>query len=494
MAKFTVIWAGQVVSLLGTAMTQFALMVWVWNITEQATATALMGFFAFVPQIAMTPIAGALVDRWDRKKTMIISDLTAGIGSLVILVLYSTAHLQVWHLYIIGLFAGAFGAFQWPAYSAAITMLVEKKDYARADGMMGIAEALSMIAGPPAAAVLMVFIGISGILTIDIMTFCFAIGVLLVVDIPNPPRNGKLKKGLKGIFKDSAFGFRYIYRKKPLFALTLVFFTYNLIAMFGMMVLGPCILARTGKNQEILGALMAVLGIGGIIGGLFMAVWGGPKRRINGLLGGMVLSIIVGIAILPTNYYVWAAGGFFMAFLGPISNGCSQAIWQTKTPPQLQGRIFGARRFIAQISSIIGMISVGPLADRFFTPAMMPGGSLTGTFGWMVHPGPGTGMALMIFFAMLLCTVASIIAYTVSTVRNVEDLIPDQVQKIGKDGVKGKVDGKDRKNSKIENGGKNGKARAKEKDIISAGEGKQAAKNDSEDITAAGSDKKSGST
>lgn len=172
MAAFTIIWSGQVVSLLGSAMTGFALLIWVWLKTHQATATVLMGFFQFVPLLVMTPIAGALVDRWNRKKAMIISDLIAGMGSVVILFLFFFGVLEVWHLYIVGLFVGAFAAFQWPAFSAAITMLVEKKHYARADGLMGLAQSLSTILGPPIAAVLLVMVDIPGILVIDILTFC----------------------------------------------------------------------------------------------------------------------------------------------------------------------------------------------------------------------------------------------------------------------------------------------------------------------------------
>lgn len=234
-----------------------------------------------------------------------------------------------------------------------------------------------------------------------------------------------MDKGIKGVFRDAAYGFKYIYARPALFGLLMTFLFFNMISQFGIVVVSPMVLARTSDNQMTLGLLMSVLGLGGLTGGIMMAIWGGPQKRINGLLGGMATSIVVGVTILHPSPYVWALGGFIMMITMPITNGCSQAIWQTKTAPHVQGRVFGARRFIAQISSGIGMIIVGPLADRFFTPGMNIGGNLTGIFGKLIAPGPGSGMALMVFFSFTLCTVTAIIAYCVYNIRHVEDIIPD---------------------------------------------------------------------
>jgi len=424
MRAFTIIWSGQMVSFLGTAMTQFALLIFVWEKTHQATATVMIAFFQFVPLLVVTPIAGALVDRWNRKKAMIISDLSAGIGSVLILLLFLSGVLDVWHLYVIGLFVGALNAFQWPAYSAAITLLVDKKHYARTSGMMGLTEGTSMIFGPPLAAVLLFTVGLHGVLIVDILTFSYAIGVLLPMLIPQPPAP-KEEEELKSIWKDSIFGFRYIFARRPFLLLVLVFFMYNFFATFAMTIFGPMILARTDDNELILGSVMSVLGIGGLVGGITIAVWGGPKRKINGLLGGMILAGFGGLAALPANPYIWALGGFLFLFLGPIVNGCSQAIWQTKTPPSVQGRVFGARRFIAQISGTFGLLLVGPLVDFVFEPAMREGGSLAEALGWLVEPGTGVGMALVIFLSILLSSIVAIIAYLIRDVRNIEVIVPD---------------------------------------------------------------------
>ncbi len=412
------------VSFLGTAMTQFALLIFVWTKTHQATATVLLAFFQFIPLLVATPIAGAYVDRWNRKKAMIISDLIAGLGSIAILILFTTEVLEVWHLYLIGLIVGAFNAFQWPAFSATITLLVDKKHYARASGMMGLTEGAAMIFGPPLAAVLIVTIGIPGVLLVDILTFTYAIGILLPIFIPQP-LPPKEEEEQKSIWSDSAYGFRYIYARRPFFLLVLVFFMYNFFATFAMHIFGPMVLARTGDNELILGSVMSFLGIGGLIGGITIAIWGGPKKKINGLLGGMVLAGFGGLAAFPASPIAWALGGFLFLFLGPIVNGCSQAIWQSKTPPAVQGRVFAARRFIAQISSTFGLLLVGPLVDFVFEPAFDMGGSMTGLVSWFVEPGPGVGMAFVIFLSIVLSSIVALIAYFVRDIRNIEDIVPD---------------------------------------------------------------------
>jgi DHA3 family macrolide efflux protein-like MFS transporter len=187
MRAFTIVWFGQLVSLLGTAMTGFALAYWAYITTGTATALALVGFFAFAPTILVSPIAGALVDRWNRKLMMMLSDLAAISSTVIIFLLYSANSLQIWHLYITGAFASVFGAFQFPAYSAAVTTMVSKKQYGRASGMLSTAQFASGIFAPILAAALIITpIGIGGILMIDILTFLVAIGALLIVHIPQP--------------------------------------------------------------------------------------------------------------------------------------------------------------------------------------------------------------------------------------------------------------------------------------------------------------------
>lgn len=427
MWAFTIVWIGQVISLLGTAMTGFALTIWAWQITGEATALALVGFFQFAPIVLVSPFAGALVDRWNRKLTMMLSDLAAGLSTFVVLLLFATGNLQIWHLFVTGAFSGAFQAFQFPAYSAAITMMLPKEQYARARGMLSMAQSASGIFAPVLAAIFLGVIGIAGIMTIDVVTFLVAIGALLLVHIPQPAITEAGRKGRGSIWKESAYGFRYILERPSLLGLQLVFFTINLILTFGFILLAPMILARTGNNEIMLGSVRSAGAIGGVIGGILLSAWGGPKRRVHGVLIGMALGSLLGQLLmgLGRGPYIWALASFFSLFFVPIVNGSNQAIWQAKVAPDVQGRVFATRLLIAQITAPVAMLLAGPLADRVFEPAMMPGGSLATIFRGVVGTGPGAGMSLIFVITGVLGTLVGLGGYAFRVVRNAEDILPD---------------------------------------------------------------------
>jgi len=427
MLGFTIIWIGQLLSLLGTNMTAFALTIWAWEATGQATALALVGFFNFAPAVLVSPIAGALVDRYDRKKVMMFADLAAGMPTIAVLFLYATGSLQIWHLFITGAIAGIFQAFHFPAYSAAVTMMVRKDQYGRASGMLAAAEFATGIAAPIIAALLLNFIGIAGVMAIDVITFTTAVGVLLFIHIPRPPVTQAGLKGMGSIWKESFYGFRYIYERPSLLGLQLVFLGCNLTATFGNTVLAPMILARTADDSIVLASVLSASGAGGLLGSLAMMIWGGPKRRVHGVLLGMTLASLTGSFLLGlgNSWYIWAPMSFLGMFFIPIVNGSNQAIWQAKVAPDVQGRVFATRRLIAQISVPVSMILAGPLADRFFEPGMMPQGGLASLFGWMIEIGPGAGMSLMLVFAGILGVLTSLAGYAFRVVRNAEDILPD---------------------------------------------------------------------
>jgi len=209
MGAFTVAWIGQLVSLLGTAMSNFALTIWAYEITGKATALALVGFFFITPMVVVSPLAGAIVDRSNRKLMMMLSDLAAGATTVFILLLYTTGNLQIWHLYISAAVAGTFQAFQWPAFSAAITMMLPKEQYARANGMMELAGSASGIFAPVLAGAMLSLIGLAGILIFDIVSFVIAVGALLFIHIPQPETSASGREAQGSLWKESAYGFQY---------------------------------------------------------------------------------------------------------------------------------------------------------------------------------------------------------------------------------------------------------------------------------------------
>ena len=200
----------------------------------------------------------------------------------------------------------------------------------------------------------------------------------------------------------------------------------NLVGSFAFTLLNPMIFARTGNDTIILASVQSSFGAGGLVGGILMSVWGGPEKRIYGLLGGLfMLSLFGGLLGIGQSQIVWMAAAFLMMLFIPILNGCSQALWMSKVPPEFQGRVFATRRLIAQISQPLAMILTGPLADWVFEPAMQQGGSLADVFGWLVGTGAGAGMALIFVFMGISGGLISLIGYSIKTIRDVEELIPD---------------------------------------------------------------------
>ena len=427
MRAFWIIWGGQVISLLGTAMTNFGLTIWAFEKTGEATALAMIGFFFVTPMVILSPTAGAIVDRSNRKLMMMLSDLAAGLTTIVQLTLLATGNLEIWHLYITAAVAGTFQTFQWPAFSAAMTLMVPKEQYGRANGLLQLANGASGIFAPILAAALLGFIGLVGIMVIDVVSFAFAIGALLFVFIPQPERSEAGREAKADIWQESIYGFRHILKRPSLLGLQLVFMGGNLFAGLGFTLMAPMLLARTGNNELILGSVNTAGAIGGVVGGLAMSAWGGPKRRVLGVLGGWLLFGLLGGTLFGVGQAlpIWLIASFAAAFFGPIIDASNQAIWMAKVEPDVQGRVFGVRRMIAWAISPLARLIAGPLADRVFEPAMQQGGGLAATFGWLVGTGEGTGMSLILVLSGIGVALVAIAGYLVRVVRNAEDILPD---------------------------------------------------------------------
>ncbi len=424
---FTVMWLGQTVSLIGTAMSRFALTIWAYEVTGSATALALVALFSFGPTIIFSPIAGALVDRWNRKAIMIMSDLAAGISTIAIFILFTNGQLEIWHLYVAGAFASTFEAFQFPAFSASITMMIDKKHYGRASGMRSVSESGSTILAPVIATIVLVAFGIGGVLMLDVASFLIAMGTLVFVNIPEPEKSNLGEKAQGSIISESLFGFRYIWARPSLLGIQGIFFLTNLFGFISFTLLPIMILARTGNDEVALATVQSMIGVGGLVGGILMSVTGGPKPRVHGVFMGMVLSALLGQVILGLgqNIIVWSIGAFMFMFFIPIINGSNQAIWQSKVQPDLQGRVFAVRRLIAQITAPIGILLVGPLADGLFEPAMMADGVLAPIFGNLVGVGTGAGMGLIFLITGVFGALGGLTGYIFPFIRNIEDILPD---------------------------------------------------------------------
>jgi MFS family permease len=402
MIGYTVVWFGQLISIIGTGMTQFGLVIWMWTETGSATAVALVAFFGFVPNVVMMPFAGVLVDRWNRKRTIALTDLTAGIATAGMLVLFLGDLLVPWHIYILVAFAGLFQAFQFPAFSAATTLMVKKKHYARASSMVMMAQATSMILAPIFAAILLGFSDISAIFMVDVVTFLAALGLLAIVPIPELEKKDGEDKSLGSVVTGISFGFRYINSHRGLFGLQLILFSFNVIGTFAVVLLSLMILAKTGDDRIILATVLSIGATGGIVGGLIMAIWGGPKVRVHGVFIGLTIAASGGLVIgVGTHYLHWAAGMFIFMSTIALTNGSNQ--------------------FIATMCIPLSPFLAGPLADWMEEVMMVTSGPVEVVFG----SGPGTGMAIIIFVVGIGGMMVGLAGYLFPNVRYIDERMPD---------------------------------------------------------------------
>ncbi len=429
MRGFGLLWSGQLISALGTSLTSFAITIWAFQETGQATTLALVGLFAFGPSILVGPLAGALVDRWNRRLVTALSDVAAAIATAVLFALHTTGTLEIWHLYVLGAWSGVFGAFQWPATSAWISMLVPKEQYGRTAGMMSLIESVPMIAAPFLAALILAASGLSTVLLIDMATCVLAVASLAFILVPESRQGEAQAQVGRRLGEELAFGFRYIAARRGLLGLMLMFAATNLVSgMYGVMS-SATVLSRTGNDAVALGSVQSVAGVGGLVGGLLMGIWGGPKTKVYGLFACLLVSGLVGSTVFAAarTVPVMMTGAFIYLLCVPVLNGCSQAIWQRKVAPEVQGKVFAARRVLAQALHPVSLLAGGPLADRVLEPAMRsPTASrLAETFGPIVGTGPGSGMALLLLITGLLLAATALVGILNPRVRNVETELVD---------------------------------------------------------------------
>ena len=431
MLGFTLVWAGQIVSVLASSMTQFALTIWAYQETGSATALGIVNTSFIIPFLLLSPLAGVMVDRYNRKLMMMVSDLTAVLATVGILVMHATGNLQIWHLYIAAAINGLGSTFQWPAYSAAISTMLPKEHYSRANGMMSLVESGPAVLAPMLAGVLLTVIQLTGILLLDVITFFLAIATLLIVHIPQPVRTVEGQEGAGSIFKEAAFGFKYIFVRRSLLGLLLFFICLNFVIGMSASLFSPFILSRTGNNSASLGAAQSAAAIGAVFGGLLISLWGGFKRRMTSIFIGEALTGLFALLLfgLGRTLPVWIIFSVIGAIFPVFTNGASQAIWQAKVAADVQGRVFSARRIIAWSLGPITPVLAGLLADYVTEPAMQSSTWLAKAFGWLVGTGPGSGMAVQfIITGILYMLVVLVVFLFFPVVRDLEDRLPDHQQ------------------------------------------------------------------
>jgi DHA3 family macrolide efflux protein-like MFS transporter len=429
MRIFLTIWIGQLVSLFGSKLSEFAFAFWILEQTYQATGTitqfALTILFIYLPKVIVSPLAGVLVDRWNRRQAMIMSDAVSGIITVVAMGLVFTDSLQVWHIYVAVIISSTFNAFQLPAYTAAIAQLVPKEKLSRANGMVQASSAIAKIAAPFVAGLLMELIRLEGILIVDFLTFIFALITLASVPFPRfKPKTIAKKKIIGEIGKEMISGWSYIaVRPGLLWLLSFIAISYFTSGMLEV-VLWP-LLYQPGSTEQ-LGLVLSIGGCGMLVGSLLMSVWKGPSNRVTTILSFVFFQgIIVFLGGLRVSIFVLAIGIFGYLFSLPIIVSCNQAIWQSKVPLNLQGRIFALQQAVERSLAICAYLIAGPLVDNILNPLMARDGLLAQSIGKIIGVGFGQGIALLLILLGIVNIIATVIASREPRLRYLEVELPD---------------------------------------------------------------------
>lgn len=428
---FALIWFGQLISGVGSGLTAFTLGVHVFQQTGSAAKFTLIHLCAALPAAVVLPVSGALADRSDLRRLMLVASAGAGFCKLTLVALLYTRELEVWHVYAVVAAVSAFNALQSIPYTVVATLLVPKEHYGRSSGMVQAAQAAAQILPPALGAVLIRHASLRTIIMLDVATYLFVIGALLAVRIPRRPAAGVTSDASGGGPRPEGarrrrgvvYGWTFIRERPGLLGLLIYFAAVNLVVSGSTVLFTPLVLSFA--DTEALGVILSTLGVGFLLGSMLMSGWGGPARRVYGVLGGGLVfgacSVLVGMR--PSVTLV-AVGAFGMYFMLPVVNGCSQAIWQSKTPVDVQGRVFAVRRLIGASTVPVAYLLSGPLADRVFEP-LMAGGRVTDSLGRLVGEGRGRGIALMFVAAGVLTMLAQVGGYLSPRLRRLEEELPD---------------------------------------------------------------------
>jgi DHA3 family macrolide efflux protein-like MFS transporter len=368
---FIFIWTGQAFSMLGSMLVQFSLIWWLTQKTGSATILATASLVAFLPMVFLGPFAGAIVDRNDRKRIMILSDALVALMTLGLVLIAWLGVLAPWHIYI-AMFIRSLGqTFHSPAMSASTTLLVPEKHYARVSGInQALAGAMNIIA-PPIGALLISSIDLQWILSIDIITAMLAIAPLFLVTIPNPERpvsETQSNHPIHALFSDIKQGFLYIYHWKGLFIILLFAVTINLLINPAFSLL-PLLVTNHFKGTALnFSYLESAVGMGFVVGGLGLGAWGGFKRKVltSALgIGGMGIGSLLLGAAPGTLFPMAVAGVFILGVMNPLANGPLSALIQSRVEPAYQGRVMTVINSVATGLTPFSLAVAGPLSDRF---------------------------------------------------------------------------------------------------------------------------------
>ncbi|MBE9104133.1 MFS transporter [Nostoc cf. edaphicum LEGE 07299] len=429
MRTFLLIWFGQLISLIGSGLTSFALGVWLYQTTGSSVQFSLMYVCAELPYIILAPFGGAIADRWNRRWLIILSDSISAVCTLSIALLMWQNWLQIWHLYLAVAVSSGCKGFQQPAYYTTPTLFVSQKHFSRANGMIQLAQGAGQLLSPILAGILVDIIKISGVILIDFISFIIALLILLAIPFPSVSSSQYLQHSQTSLLDNIGEGWNYIKARPGLLTLLMFFFITDFTIGLVQVLITPMVLSFA--NAKVLGQIFSIGGSGWLFGAVLMSTWGGFKRKVNAVLCfEFILGLSILVAGLQPSAILITVAAFFAFFSVPIIISSHNSIWQVKVDPKVQGRVFALRGAIAWAAFPLAYLLAGPLADYVFQPLLLIDGLLANSIGLLIGVGPGRGIGLLFNLVGIFVMLATIVAYNYPYIRKVEDDLPDFIKPV----------------------------------------------------------------
>ncbi|MDT8717515.1 MFS transporter [Clostridium sp. 19966] len=401
--NFYILQLGEFISQFGSKMTSFGLILWAYELSGSVLSTSSLTVCTLLPSTLLSFFAGSFIDRWKKKKIVLAANAVATIFSLLTLLLITSNRLSIVYLYVINFTLGIVDAFQDPASSVMISLIVPKKYYTKISGLRSLVSTCTTTFAPVLSASLYALIGLKAIVSIDLCSFLFAFSVLLFfVHIPGDKAYENSKS--ETFSSNCKKGIHYIVNRKDIFHLIIYMSFVNLIAAIYNCNFTPMILSRSGNNKFQLGIVSSMIGLSGIIGSLLVTVLKEPKKRVPVIINSMLFSFLICNSMLGIgrNYYVWSAAVLLGNCSVPFLMANVEYLMRTKVPIEMQGRVFAARNTLQYFSIPVGYILGGILTDKLLKPFMAKPSHFQKFFSYIVGNDAGSGNALIYIVIALL--------------------------------------------------------------------------------------------
>lgn len=398
---FLILWLTQSFSALGSSMTSYALVIWSYEQQGKALVTAMLMVCSYAPYVILSIFAGALSDKWNKKKTMLLCDAIAALTSVVVLVLLKTESLKIWHIYVINFINGLMNTVQSPASEVAVTRVLPSKYYQKVGGLRYFSNSVNSILTPIIATSVLGLLGMDFVIGFDLITFFIAfLSLLFLIRIPQDTVTELVKESL---FKTAKSGIGYLKKNRGIFDLILFLSCINLTASMYNAAFPAMLLSRNAGGQEALGIINTVVGVTTLVGSLLASFSKVPKSRVRVICNTLLFSMSTENFFLAFGRTtpIWCLGAFFGWILIPLMSTNLEALLRLKVPVEMQGRVFSCRNSFQFFTIPIGYFLGGLLVDQVFEP-FMASQERASIFVKLFGVGKGSGAAFLFFFLAIL--------------------------------------------------------------------------------------------